>query len=140
MPQVLSFDNMTDSYFQLDDNASAQCKSVVSAFWLFCRRSHFMLKIPLFFHVFWHLIFALKLPLVWVGTWCKAWIVCFCMYFQYLYTTQFHPKCHLPHSCIEPTNGDPLALYEIFNLQVWDTIRATSSLLMAWLILTSIWW
>ena len=62
-----------------------------------------MLKIPLFFHVFWHLILALKLSLVWVGTWCKAWIVCFCMYFQYLYKTQFHPKCHLRHSCIEPT-------------------------------------
>ena len=28
---------------------SAQCKSVVSAFWSFCRRSHFMLKIPLVF-------------------------------------------------------------------------------------------
>ena len=34
--------------------SSAQCKSVVSAFffWSFCRRSHFMLKIPLFFLVF----------------------------------------------------------------------------------------
>ena len=60
--------------------SSAQCKSVVSAFWSFCRRSHFMLKIPLFFLVFWRLIFVLKLSLVWVGTWCKAWIVHVCVF------------------------------------------------------------
>ena len=95
--------------------SSAQCKSVVSAFWSFCRRSHFMLKIPLFFLVFWHLIFALKLSLVWVGTWCKAWIVCFCMYFQYLYKTQFHPKCHLRHSCIEPTIWYPPLTNEVLS-------------------------
>ena len=95
MSWVLPYSGSKTYYFLEKFISSAQCKSVVSAFWSFCRRSHFMLKIPLFFLVFWHLIFTLKLSLVWVGTWCKAWIVCFCMYFQYLHKTQFHPKCHL---------------------------------------------
>ena len=38
--------------------SSAQCKSVVSAFWSFCRRSHFMLKIPLF-SLFFDILFLL---------------------------------------------------------------------------------
>ena len=36
--------------------------------------------------------------------------MCFCTYFQYLYKTQLHPKCHLRHSCIEPFRQQGWAL------------------------------
>ena len=55
------------------------------------------------------------------------------MYFQYLYKTQFHPKCHLRHSCIEPTISSLCHLmakeefYSVGSFYYCNLIKSVSS-------------
>ena len=52
--------------------SSCECNKVVSAFWSFCRRSHFVFKFLLFFIVFRCLISFISIELLWVQAWSKA--------------------------------------------------------------------
>ena len=48
--------------------SSVECKKVVSAFSSFCRKGNFVLRFPLYFLVFWHLISSIKEWIIWVET------------------------------------------------------------------------
>ena len=62
---------------------SAECNKVVSVFSSFCGKSNFVLKFPLYFIVFWHLISSIKMWLLWVDQTCiMAQNVSFYLYFQ----------------------------------------------------------
>ena len=52
--------------------SSCECNKVVSAFWSFYRRSHFVFKFLLFFIVFRCLISFISMELLWVQAWSKA--------------------------------------------------------------------
>ena len=52
--------------------SSCECNKVVSAFWSFCRRSHFVFKFLLFFIVFRCFISIISIELLLVQAWSKA--------------------------------------------------------------------
>ena len=65
-----------------NSKSPCECNKVVTAFWSFCRRSHFVFKFP-FFMVFTYPISFINIELLWVQTWTKAWLLRFGEHFYY---------------------------------------------------------
>ena len=63
-----------------NSKSPCECNKVVTAFWSFCRRSHFVFKFP-FFMFFTYPISFINIELLWVQTWTKAWILRFWEHF-----------------------------------------------------------
>ena len=104
---LMSTNHWHDLWFLLNkclkNISSGECKKVVSAFSSFCRKSNFVLRFPLYFIVFWHLISSINVQILWVRACTIAQNVSLYLNFQYLWKTQFHPNCHLRPFCIHMT-------------------------------------
>ena len=67
-----------------EDMSSVECKKVVSAFSSICTKSNCVLRFLLYFIVFWHLIFSIKIQILWVETCIMAQNVAFYLCFYHL--------------------------------------------------------